>query len=270
MTQLIATSAGEYGSADSPVGFEREGGGQWAEWDRFLTLDGRRAYHIGNVCNTCSFFFERLEGANRSLTRAEELIGTLTAGATQLDESLAREFGRFLPVGRYIAVLVSARPTLVRPGAERDYFCRERIDLWGVDAFWGLPHDPRTEYYRVGSRALGDGRHLFEFLVPMFPRGWLEDDRVEEFRQLLASGGAPTALAISVLDVKQPALWDGDPDVTAHWCLTHYLLDGHHKTYAASLGDRPLTVLSYLAIGQGISEPAQCELVVRALAAPDA
>lgn len=34
------------------LGFTRTGGGYWAEWDRFLTFDGKPAYHIGNICNS--------------------------------------------------------------------------------------------------------------------------------------------------------------------------------------------------------------------------
>ncbi len=33
----------------------------------------------------------------------------------------------------------------------------------------------------------------------------------------------PTALSLSILDVKQPAVWDGDPEVTKHTTLTHFL-----------------------------------------------
>lgn len=31
------------GSAGSALAFTRSGGGDWAEWDRFLTLDGKPA-----------------------------------------------------------------------------------------------------------------------------------------------------------------------------------------------------------------------------------
>jgi hypothetical protein len=41
----------------SPLGFSTEGGGAWKEWDRFITFEGKKAYHIGNVCGTCPFFF---------------------------------------------------------------------------------------------------------------------------------------------------------------------------------------------------------------------
>ncbi len=39
----------------------------------------------------------------------------------------------------------------------------------------------------------------------------------------------PTALAVSLLDVKAPAARREQSAVAEHWCVSHYLLDGHHK-----------------------------------------
>ena len=50
----------------SCIAFQSEGGGAWKIWDRYIALDGKRAFHIGNV-GTCSFLFERLGGASRSI-----------------------------------------------------------------------------------------------------------------------------------------------------------------------------------------------------------
>ena len=55
--------------------------------------------------------------------------------------------------------------------------------------------------------------------------------------------------------MKQPANWEGDPAVTSHWCLAHYLIDGHHKVFAASETGMPCTLLSFLAVDQGVSSP---------------
>src|SRR5262245_54250667 len=41
-------------TSTSLISFEKAGGGQWPIWDRFLTIDGKRAYHIGNICETCA------------------------------------------------------------------------------------------------------------------------------------------------------------------------------------------------------------------------
>lgn len=63
----------------------------------------------------------------------------------------------------------------------------------------------------------------------------------------------PTAVRISILDVKSPVDWEGDKVITSHWCLVHYLIDGHHKAYAAAKNGKPLTLVSFLAVNQGVS-----------------
>ena len=200
----------------SVLSFETEGGGQWKVWDRYIAIEGKKAFHIGNICGTCSFFFERL-------------------------------------------------PSLVYPGSKEDYFIYEQVELWGVDAFWGLPHFPKTEYYRLTSKEFVAGLGLFEFLIPTFPHNWLDTERINYYVQLLNSGSKPTAISLSVLDIKQPADWEGDKRITEHWCLAHYLIDGHHKAFAAASVGQPLTLISFLATEQGISRPEDVERVVNIL-----
>jgi hypothetical protein len=47
------------------------------------------------------------------------------------------------------------------------------------------------------------------------------------------------------------------PDVTEHWCLSHYLLDGHRKVYAAAELGMPVSILSFLASEKGVSSREQ-------------
>jgi len=240
----------------SLLSFATRGGGSWETWDRFITIEGKDAYHIGNICGTCSFFFQRLGGANQSLN-PQKFQNELTYGLTGLTDTQAALLSELLPDGAYEASLLFRIPRLVTPGQTDDYFCREQPALWGIDGFWGLPHDPRTKYYRASDKPLDDGAHLYEFLIPMFPDSWLDLKRVSEFEGHLQEGRCPTALAISVLDIKQPADWDGNPEVTSHWCLAHYIIDGHHKLFAASRANRPVGLLSILALDRGISSPKQ-------------
>lgn len=236
----------------STLGFATKGGGGWGIWDRFITIEGKDAYHIGNVCGTCSFFFQRCDGANQSLNPLE-LQEQLTNGLTGLTDAQATVLSELLPDGDYEATLLRRIPRLVTPGDPDDYFCREQPALWGIEPFWGLPHNPRTKYYRGADKPLGHGGHLYEFLIPMFPESWCDATRVAEYEGDLQEGRQPTALAISVLDIKQPAVWDGHPSVTSHWCVAHYIIDGHHKILAASRSKRPIGLLSMLALDRGVS-----------------
>ena len=217
-----------------------------------MTVDGKPAYHIGNVCDTCSFFFERLDGANQSISPSE-ISNTLRQGVRHLDESVLGKIKTILPDGEYVATLLTVVPSRVFPGSANDYFTHEQVELWGIDGFWNLPHFPKTEYYRCRTKDLGERRKLFEFIVPMFPGNWLKPEECEAYKTAINFGRQPTALALTVLDIKQPATWNGEPAVIEHWCLAHYLLDGHHKTFAASELDKPITLLSFLSLGESLA-----------------
>lgn len=243
-----------------------EGGGGWPAWDRFITLDGKKAYHIGNICGTCGFFFERLEGANGKVSPAE-LSKRFRVGITELDGDLLRIVADALPTGVYRTLLVKCVPRRVMPSEPGDYFREEQVALWGVDSFWGLPHYTKTEYYRTDPMSMTNSRGLFEFIVPMFPKSFLHADAVCSYMTSLSGGTTSTALALSVLDVKQPANWEGDSEINEHWCLSHYLLDGHHKTLAASELGLPISILSFLAVERGVSTHEHIAEAIQVLAA---
>jgi hypothetical protein len=249
---LLAKMDVEVSDSESILSFQEQGGDNWKVWDRFLAVDGKRAFHIGNICGTCSFFFERLEGANRSID-PQGLVEKLNTGFQDLDSIFVDQLKLIMPDGKYIVFLLEVLPKIVEPGDKNDYFSHEEIDLWGVDGFWGRPHSPKTEYYRLTTQQLSNHRGLFEFLVPTFPHTWLNTKRVDEYREMLTNNAKLTAIALSVLDIKQPADWEGEPQVNNHWCLAHYLVDGHHKTYTAATLGKPITLISFLAIEKGIS-----------------
>lgn len=265
MSNLVAVTTATSTSSESRIAFATESGGSWPAWDRFITLDGKKAYHIGNICGTCEFFFERMEGANDKVSPAE-LSQIFRAGITELDEDLLRTVTAALPAGLYNALLVKCMPRRVMPSEPGDYFRDEQVALWGINSFWGLPHYTKTEYYRTDQSTMTDGRGLFEFIVPMFPKTLLHADAVSSYKAALEAGTTPTALALSVLDVKQPADWEGNPGINAHWCLSHYLLDGHHKTLAASEMGLPISILSFLAVDRGVSTHDQIAEAIQVLA----
>ena len=182
-------------NSQSLLAFETTGTKSWKVWDRFLTVEGKPAYHIGNICGTCEFFFERLEGANQSVSPAD-IADRLKHGLKEIDESLLEKIKPILPDGEYVAILLEVVPRSVLPGSRSDYFCNEQIDLCGINGFWNLPHYPKVEYYRSRTKDLGEKKGLFEFIIPMFPASWLKADEVETYKSAIASGQQPTALAI--------------------------------------------------------------------------
>lgn len=227
-------------------------------FSRMLTVGGEEAFETGNVCETCSMWFTRLEGANRRISvSGERAANDLRRGVASTDDPVVDRAAALLTDGDYDVLLLDLIPTEVTPGDPIDYFHAEEPALWGIDAFWGLPHYPRTVYYRTGvatlqrSRLHGDMTRyaetcLYEFVVPHYPTTWLDPETVDGYSRRLHAAEAPTALSFSILDVKQPADWEGDPQVTKHATLTHFLLDGHHKMQAAARDGRPISLLAFL------------------------
>jgi hypothetical protein len=240
----------------SPLTFAREDGGAFKAWDRFLLLNGTKADHRGNICDTCGFFFERLDGANASVSPSE-VVTDLTAGLRSVSASAVNQIQKIVPDGEYVITLNEVSPSLTFPGSDDDYFVKD------LDSH----HDPKTEYYRAETRQFNGSSCFFEFIIPMLPLDRLDTRRVREMRELIEAGRQPTALALSVLDVTQPWWLDFENRaVTEHWCLAHYLIDGHHKMYAASQCHRPITLLTFLALDQGASEEKQILKVLETLA----
>lgn len=263
-TQLIHRLDTSAGSDRSRLRFRRAGGGQWTEWDRFLTLDNQDAFWLGNICDTCSFFFERKPGANSAVSLTH-IVPQLREGLTILSADVVDALASALPGGTYTASLLRLQPELVTPASQFDYFSHEQIQLWGVDAFWGLPHHPRTEYYRTEAQRLQPQAAFYEFLVPFHPRGWLKNDTLATYTTRMGEGHQPTAVSLSILDVKQPANWDHGSAISKHYCLAHYLLDGHHKIFSAASTGRPVTLLAFLAHAEGVSTPEDREAVLAQL-----
>lgn len=264
MSRLIEVRDAESTAIDSPIGFATEGNADWPGWDRFITLDGKKAHYIGNICGTCEFIFERHEGATNKVS-PQQLQEVFRNGIDRISDPIINTVMSVLPAGAYKVLLLSCRPHLITPSKAGDYFFEEQIELWGLDPFWGVPHYAKNEYYRTEMLRGSDHAGVFEFIVPMFPGRYLDSKTIQEYRDRLSEHSAPTALAISVLDVKQPADWEGALNIQEHWCLAHYLLDGHHKMYASALLGLPISLLSCLAINKGVSEPDEITKVISIL-----
>lgn len=262
MPELLDVTTRTVTDSRSPVGFATTGGEHWKIWDRFLTIDGVQAYHIGNICGTCAFFFERMEGASRGIE-----VGALTArlaeGLAALDRDIVDSLAQLAPNSDYVIALLQVQPRAVRSHGNEDYFAVEQVAQVGPD-YWGdePPHDAKIDYYRVEGRSAVPlanteaGTVGFDFIVPMVPETALNEERVRYYEAVLAEGRSPTAVSVSVLDIKGP--YDG----TDHWCLAHYVLDGHHKIAAAARTGREITLLAFIAVDRGISDRESIEAML--------
>ncbi|MER5202536.1 hypothetical protein [Streptomyces sp. NPDC002825] len=246
-------------AAEARLRFEAEGaaqgeaGGRGGPGRRVLVVDGEPAFELSSWCGTCPFLFSRLEGARQTLSLESVQERLAGAPAEPYVDEVIDAFGALLPSGEYLPMLLRVEPRLVVPGQEGDYFSGEQLATWGLDDFSGLPQYPHTPYYRTFETSVDASAHLYEFVVPMVPPTWNDRKRVEEYVELMGRGTVPTAVAVSTLDVCEPAT--GAPaDHYRHWGLTHFLLDGHHKMEAAATAGRPVVLLALLTLGEGLAQ----------------
>lgn len=229
-------------------------------WFRYLAIDGKEAFLLGNACGTCAFFFARLEGANKSV-EPKTLIDFLNNGIKSITSEIIEQLSLIIPIGEYWVFTSRILPVLVLPGKADDYFVKEQVDTWGTE-FGSLPHNPETEYYRLKTICLPNRSKLFEFLIPMFPSNCLNQQTVAFYREEIAKGSEPTAISIAVLDVKEPAVIEPgcEPkNCYSHWCLANYLIDGHHKVFAAAMEGKSITMITFLAVDRGVSSEEDVE-----------
>lgn len=229
---------------------EGQARGAWPG-QRLLWVGEEPAFKLSFWCGTCQFLFRRLPGASETQSRPV-LSDTLAQGLVDLDQTVVTEFSALLERGEYLPLLLTLTPRLVRPSGPGDYFAEEQLRTWGPDTFWGLPVYPATPYYRTFETTVHPGAHLFEFIAPMVPPSWNQRPIVDRYRKALVDSAAPTAVAVSILDVCAPAV-DHGVDYYEHWALTHFLLDGHHKVQAAAETNLPLRLLSLVSLAGGLA-----------------
>lgn len=245
---------------------QRQTGGEPGR--RLFMVDGEPAFELSFWCGSCPFLFRRLETARQKLSLIgvqDQLSGTL---ADPADGGVLNAFGALLPQGEYRPMLLRVEPRLVVPGQEGDYFSGEQVATWGIDQFWGLPEYPHTPYYRTYETAVDANAHLYEFVVPLVPPTWNARERVEEYAEAMGRGSVPTAVAVSMLDVCEPAVGTS-VDHYRHWGLTHFLLDGHHKMEAAAAVGSPGATTFAPGSGRGpVRIPRACSTACPACSTP--
>lgn len=229
---------------------------------RYLLLAGQPAFELSFWCGTCPLLFERKEGARfgsdsaqSETLAARELLAALEQPLDAVDDELVETFAQVLPEGEYLPLLLEVEPELVAPNDRRDYFSHEQVATWGVNSFWGLPENPRSFYYRTFETKVESDEHLYEFVVPMVPPSWNDRERVKHYRDLMDRGVTPTAIALSTLDMCQPAMDDDSTDYYGHWGLSHFLLDGHHKLEAAARSGAKVQLLALVSLDNSLALP---------------
>ncbi len=222
-------------------------------WNRALSINGVDSFYVGNVCDTCHFFFEKLTGPNCGI-ELDELRTSLAKGTDALNAEVMETLAQLLPKSDYTIAVFDVRPELVKPYGREDYFALEDVEY--ENDFNLEPHDPKTEYYRINGRSgltINDDVYTaraFDFIVPVLAKEALDRARVEYYKDAFDRGERPTVVALSLLDIKGPNSKDH-----VHWCMAHYVLDGHHKLAAAAETGSEVRLIAFIAHEHGVSSP---------------
>ncbi len=213
----------------SPIEYKRAGYHQ-----RYLTINGEEIANTGIDCETCLFYVE-VSGAEWKNPRG--ISANLNNGLTELNHDFVSELSCIVPNGQYVVALFKAYPRLKRQA-------------------------DGSEYYQIGSRRVGSGKKIEEYIVPIQPSGSLDQSVIEKYMKTGKGNVNPTAVCVSFLDTKFPL---NDIHFDELWLHTHYLLDGHHKMFAAAHAKMPVSMLSFLSIDESFASRAQIDKLIQAL-----
>jgi len=209
--------------------------GEQRPWWRDLDLDGQPLYRIGNICDTCEAIFDQMATVDLPLA-PRELANQLREGLDSLPHEVIDTISVILPDRRYIASLLTIEP-LHFPAAHR---------LRGPN------------YHTIRQKThLTNTVMLPEIFLPLIKENQYNPATIEAYEKTIALGKYPTALALSVLDVRYLS------GKAYEWQLAHFLLDGHHKIMAACRVGRPINLLSFFALDESFAPQADIDQVIK-------
>jgi hypothetical protein len=217
-------------------------------WWRDLDLDGQSLYRIGNICDTCEVMFEKHNDANLPLAPAE-LATLLRSGLMDISQTVVDTVAKIIPRGKYSVSLLELQPALIKFKAPK-YYIWENIRPVRVPAEWWPYKAERIQpwWYAQPNKSPGFQKDaLYEAILPLVSEKLLNRTTIKSYTSAMQDNLKPTALALSVVDVRFVSGRAFD------WRLIHFLLDGHHKMMAASRSDKPITLLSFLNIDESFA-----------------
>ena len=244
----------------SRITFETTGGNTWKVWDRFISLDNEKMYHMGNICGTCEFFFKSQSKSLEVNFNQKLLIDALNNGNIELTKDTAEELSKIIPDGNYLVLKTVIKPEIVTDTSNNNYFQKEQRETWRSSYESSSLNSEGSEffeYYRepfidFGKIKLDHKEAFFNFFVPLYSTRKLNTSRIEYYKSKLIEGEKPVAVSIGVLDVKTseeyPIANDEriKPEFGTHWCLANYLIDGHHKIKAATELNKEMDLIIFV------------------------
>ncbi|MGG4453033.1 hypothetical protein [Brevibacillus porteri] len=103
-----------------------------------------------------------------------------------------------------------------------------------------------TEYYKAGLRNIRSMRKMEEYIVPIQASKSLNPVAINDYMERV--------------DIKYP--FHHFDEV---WVYSHFLLDGHHKMFAANKAKKAIILLSFLSIDESFSSKKQIDKLFQVL-----
>ncbi|MBG9940575.1 hypothetical protein ABE237_25390 [Brevibacillus formosus] len=219
MSKLLSYKEIHIRSSTSPIEYKRAGYRQ-----RFLTIEGKEIANTGIDCETCLFY---AEASGMDMKNATKISNKLNRGINRLDQGFLSDLSCLIPNGHYIATLLKVYPRMKR----------EAIG---------------SEYYKAGLRSISSMKKIEEYIVPIQSSESLNHVAINDYVERVNAEETPTALSISFLDIKYPL-----NHFDEIWVYSHFLLDGHHKMFAANKAKKAITLLSFLSIDESFANKEQ-------------
>jgi hypothetical protein len=243
---------------NSRISFEKTGGGSWEVWDRYISIDKQKLYHIGNVCDTCAFFFLKQEQSLDIDFNKDILIESLNTGKLEIKIETIEKLSKIVPNGSYLVLKTIIKPDIVTKESRNNYFTNEQRETWrDYDEEPLKPNADFKNYYREDLVDFGkmEYKHkdaFFNFFIPLYDVKSLNQTRVDFYKGQILGGKSPYAVSLGILDVKtseEYPIKDGEeviPEFGTHWCLANYIIDGHHKIKAASDLNKEIELITFI------------------------
>ncbi|UIO44737.1 hypothetical protein LOY85_11490 [Brevibacillus brevis] len=227
MSKLLSYKEIHIRSSTSPIAYKQAGYRQ-----RFLTIEGKEIANTGIDCETCLFY---AAASGMDMKSATKISNRLNQGINSLDQAFLSDLSCLIPNGHYIATLLKVYPRMKR-------------------------ESHGTEYYKAGLRSISSMRKIEEYIVPIQSSESLNPIAINDYMDRVDLKETPTALSISFLDIKYPLHHFDEV-----WIYSHFLLDGHHKMFAANQAKKAITLLSFLSLDESFASKEQIDKLFQVL-----
>ncbi|MGK5508151.1 hypothetical protein [Brevibacillus formosus] len=227
MSKLLSYKEIHIRSSTSPIEYKRADYRQ-----RYLAIEGKEIANTGIDCETCLFYAD-VSGMDMKTTT--KISNKLNQGINTLDQDFMSDLSCLIPNGHYIATLLKVYPRMKRQAVG-------------------------TEYYKAGLRNISSMKKVEEYIVPIQSSESLNHVAINDYIERVNVDEIPSALSISFLDIKYPL-----NHFDEIWVYSHFLLDGHHKMFAADKAQKAITLLSFLSIDESFANKEQLEKLFQVL-----